>query len=302
MTGSRLGERRGERLTIVLFLLPAAFLLGLFVIWPIGGAAQLSFFDWNGLDEVRRFVGWANWRTLLGDAVFWRALRNNFTIVVLSIVFQLPIAMALAVLLERGGRHLRVHKVVYVFPMLMSTVAVGILFKYVLDPQFGMVNAVLRGAGLGSLARNWLGEPHLALAAVVAVVSWQWIPFYMLLFYAALAALPADMREAARLDGASETQYFFRVALPLMAGTVRTACVLSLVGSLKYFDLVWVMTEGGPSHASELMATYMYKKAFSSFDMGYGSTIATALFVIVMAAALVSVWLTRKNDEPGGAG
>jgi raffinose/stachyose/melibiose transport system permease protein len=220
---------------------------------------------------------------------------------VLSIVFQLPIAMALAVLLERGGRWLRVHKVVFVFPMLMSTVAVGILFKYVLDPQFGMVNAVLRGAGLGNLARNWLGEPHLALAAVVGVVSWQWIPFYMLLFYAALAALPADMREAATLDGASETQYFFRVALPLMKGTVRTACVLSLVGSLKYFDLVWVMTEGGPSHASELMATYMYKKAFSSFDMGYGSTIATALFVIVMAAGLVSVWLTRKSDEPEGA-
>jgi len=295
-------ERGAQRLTIFLFLLPTAALLGLFVVWPITGAAQLSFLDWNGVDEARRFVGLANWRTLVADPIFWRALRNNLGIVVLSIVFQLPIAMALATLLERGGRGLRVHRVVYVFPMLMSTVAVGILFKYVLDPQFGLVNALLRAAGLGSLARNWLGEPHLALAAVVGVVSWQWIPFYMLLFYAALAALPADLREAALLDGATETQYFFRVALPLMKGTVRTACVLSLVGSLKYFDLVWVMTEGGPSHASELMATYMYKKAFAAFDMGYGSTVATALFVIVMAAGLVSVWLTGRGEEPGGAG
>jgi raffinose/stachyose/melibiose transport system permease protein len=296
------GERRALRLTIVLFLLPTAVLLGLFVIWPISGAAQLSFVDWNGVDEVRRFVGLANWRLLLHDPVFWRALRNNLTIVVLSIVLQLPVAMALAVLLERGGRRLRLYKVVYFFPMLMSTVSVGILFKYVLDPQFGIVNAILRGVGLTALARNWLGDPQVAMLAVVGVVSWQWIPFYMLLFYAALTSLPAEVRESARLDGASETQYFFRIALPLMKGTVRTACVLSLIGSLKYFDLVWVMTEGGPSHASELMATYMYKKAFTAFNMGYGSTVATAMFLIVMAAGLGSLWLTRKIDESEQAG
>jgi raffinose/stachyose/melibiose transport system permease protein len=291
------GSRRGERLTIVLFLLPTAVLLALFVVWPIASAAQLSFFDWNGVSEVRRFVGFGYWRALLGDHVFWRALGNNLTIVVLSIAVQIPVAMALAVLLERGGRKLRLFKTVYVFPMLMSTVSVGILFKYVLDPEFGIVNVLLRGVGLPSAARAWLGDPATALLAVTGVVSWQSIPFYMLLFFAALSTIPPELREAARIDGAGEAGYFFRVALPYMKGTIRTACVLALIGSLKYFDLVWVMTEGGPSHASELMATYMYKKAFSSFDMGYGSTIATALFVIVMALGLGSVLLSRRVEE-----
>src|SRR5262249_10227422 len=158
-----------------------------------------------------------------------------------------------------GGRKLRLFKTVYVFPMLMSTVSVGILFKYVLDPEFGIVNVLLRGVGLGGAARAWLGDPATALLAVTGVVSWQSIPFYMLLFFAALSTIPPELREAARIDGAGEAAYFFRVALPYMKGTIRTACVLALIGSLKYFDLVWVMTEGGPSHASELMATYMYK-------------------------------------------
>jgi raffinose/stachyose/melibiose transport system permease protein len=289
--------RPGERLTIVLFLLPAAALIGLFVVWPIVSAAQLSFFEWNGVSEARRFVGWGYWRALLGDSVFWRALGNNLTIVGLSLVTQLPVAMALAVLLERGGRRLRLFKVVYVFPMLMSTVSVGILFKYVLDPEFGIVNAFLRATGLGGAARSWLGDPAVALLAVTAVVSWQSIPFYMLLFFAALTTIPGELREAARIDGAGEAGFFFRVALPYMKGTVRTACVLCVIGSLKYFDLVWVMTEGGPSHASELMATYMYKKAFMSFDMGYGSTVATALFLIVMALGLGSVLISRRVEE-----
>lgn len=290
---------RRESLVAAAFLLPTAALLGLFVLWPIFGAADLSLYDWNGVSAARRFVGLGNWRALLGDGVFWRALGNNLTIVVLSLALQLPVAMALAVLLERGGRRLRVFKIVYVFPMLMSTVSVGILFKYVLDPEFGVVNALLRGAGLAGAARSWLGDPAWALLAVTAVVSWQSIPFYMLLFFAALTTIPGELREAARIDGAGEGAFFFRVALPLMKGTVRTACVLSLIGSLKYFDLVWVMTEGGPSHASELMATYMYKKAFSSFDMGYGSTVATALFVIVMGFGLGAIALSRRaGQEP----
>jgi len=297
--GAPAPRRRGEGLTIALFLLPAGALLGLFVLWPIVSAARLSLFDWNGVGAARRFVGGAHWRALLGDGVFWRALGNNLTIVGLSLAVQLPAAMALAVLLDRGGRRLRFYKLVYVFPMLMSTVSVGILFKYVLDPEFGILNAALRGAGLAGAARSWLGDPSFALLAVTAVVSWQSIPFYMLLFVAALSTIPVELREAARIDGAGEGSYFFRVALPYMKGTVRTACVLSLIGSLKYFDLVWVMTEGGPSHASELMATYMYKKAFMSFEMGYGSAVATALFLVVMVLGLGAVVASRQVEEVG---
>jgi len=285
-----------QSITTTLFLLPAFAFLTVFIVWPILSSVQLSFFEWNGITAQRTFVGLANWSKLVGDAVFWRALGNNIIIVILSIAIQLPVAMALAVLLQRGGRRLQLFKVVYFFPMLMSTVAIGILFKYVYDLQFGAINPLLETLGLKRLAQDWLGDPRVALYSVVLVICWQFIPFYMILFLARLVGIPTELHDAAVIDGATESQYFWRVELPLMRGIIRTAMILSLIGSLKYFDLIWVMTEGGPSRATELMATYMYKEAFASFNMGYGSTIATAMFVIVMVVALGVLAIGQRRE------
>jgi raffinose/stachyose/melibiose transport system permease protein len=284
-------------LSIGLFLLPAFAFLSVFVVWPILSSIQLSFYDWNGITRSRTFVGLANWRTLSGDGVFWRALRNNVVVVILSIAIQMPIAMTLAVLLHRGGRALKIFKVVYFFPMLMSTVAVGVLFKAVYDVQFGAINPLVEALGLKGLAHDWLGDPQIALLSVIAVVCWQFIPFYMVLFFARLVSFPEELREAAAIDGASGAQCFWRIEFPLMRGIIVTAMTLSLIGSLKYFDLIWVMTEGGPSRATELMATYMYKEAFASYRMGYGSAIATAMFVIVMTAALAALAVGQRRTR-----
>jgi raffinose/stachyose/melibiose transport system permease protein len=281
----------------VLFLVPALVFLAVFIVWPVLLSIQLSFYDWNGIAPVRTFVSADNWKKLAADSVFWRALGNNLIVVALSIGIQLPVAMALAVLLHRGGNRLKVFKVVYFFPMLMSTVAIGALFKAVYDVQFGAITPLLRALGLAGLTRDWLGDSSIALFSVVAVICWQFIPSYMILFLARLTSIPAELREAAAMDGATSGQYFWRVELPMMRGIVITAMTLSLIGSLKYFDLIWVMTEGGPSRATELMATYMYKEAFSSFRMGYGSTIATAMFVIVMSAALAVIAIRRRQEE-----
>ena len=289
--------RLSNKSAAVLFLLPAFVFLAVFIVWPVLLSIQLSFYDWNGIAPVRKFVGLANWKALAGDSIFWKALENNLIVVTLSILIQLPVAMALAVLLHRGGKKLKIFKVVYFFPMLMSTVAVGALFKAVYDLQFGVVTPLLRAIGLGSLARDWLGDARVALFSVIAVICWQFIPFYMILFLARLSSIPNELREAASMDGATGGQYFWRVELPLMRGIIITAMTLSLIGSLKYFDLIWVMTEGGPSRATELMATYMYKEAFSSFRMGYGSTIATAMFFIVMTAALVAIAIRQRRTE-----
>jgi raffinose/stachyose/melibiose transport system permease protein len=282
-------------LTATLFLLPAFFFLLVFVVWPILTSIRQSFYDWNGISPTRVFVGLANWKALVADAVFWRALRNNFIVVALSIAIQMPIAMALAVLLHRGGRRLKVFKVVYFFPMLMSTVAIGALFKAVYDVQFGAINPLVEALGLPGLAHNWLGDTRIALFSVIAVICWQFIPFYMILFLARLTGIPDELREAAAIDGATGAQLFWRIELPLMRGIIITAMTLSLIGSLKYFDLIWVMTEGGPTRATELMATYMYKEAFSAFRVGYGSTIATAMFFVVMAVALTAMALGRRR-------
>jgi raffinose/stachyose/melibiose transport system permease protein len=291
MTG-RLSDKSA---TAALFLLPAFVFLSVFIIWPVLLSIQLSFYDWNGISPVRRFAGLANWKALAADSVFWRALGNNLVVVALSIGIQLPVAMALAVLLHRGGNKLKVFKVIYFFPMLMSTIAIGALFKAVYDLQFGAITPLLNALGLSVLARDWLGDSRVALFSVIAVICWQFIPFYMILFLARLTSIPNELREAASMDGATGGQYFWRVELPLMRGIIITAMTLSLIGSLKYFDLIWVMTEGGPSRATELMATYMYKEAFSSFRMGYGSTIATAMFFIVMTAALATIAVRQRR-------
>jgi raffinose/stachyose/melibiose transport system permease protein len=184
--------------------------------------------------------------------------------------------------------------------MLMSTVAIGVLFKAVYDQQFGAINPLALRLGLPSFAQDWLGDPNLALFSVIVVICWQFIPFYMILFLARLMSIPVELREAAAMDGATGSQYFWRVELPQMRGILATAMTLSLIGSLKYFDLIWVMTEGGPSHATELMATYMFKQAFSSFRMGYGSTIATMMFVIVMIAALIATAAGQRRRTEAG--
>lgn len=283
-------------LTIILFLLPTVFFMTVFVVWPIISSFELSLYKWNGIDPARTPIGLDNWSRLLQDQIFWRAFGNNLVVVALSIAIQMPLGMLLAIMLERAGRRFiyKIFKTVYFFPMLMSSVAIGILFKYIYDPSFGLINQFLKGVGLQG--QSWLGEPNLALFAVIAVICWQYTPFYMILFLAALNGISEELRDAALIDGANQPQYYRFIALPLVRGTLRTAVILSLIGSLKYFDLIWVMTEGGPSNASELMATYMYKKAFPSFEMGYGSTVASALFIIVMVIALGSLFLTRRFE------
>lgn len=293
----RKGRWNERTLTIVLFLLPTFAFLALFVVWPILNTLQLSFYRWNGIDPNREFTGLTNWSRLLADAVFWKALGNNLIVVGLSIAIQLPIAMLLAVMLERSKTVLsKFFKTVYFFPMLMSSVAVGILFKYIYDPSFGLVNETFRRLGLDAFAQSWLGDSRFALLAIILVICWQFIPFYMILFYAALNTVPGELKDAAQIDGADDSRYYRYIAVPLVMGTVRTAVILSLIGSLKYFDLVWVMTEGGPNNASELMATYMYKKAFPSFEVGYGSTVAFAMFVFVLLVSLVAQTLSRRAD------
>ncbi len=293
------GRRKvgSQWLGVVVLLAPSMLLLGVFLLYPLAGSFRLSLLDWNGLGSGARFVGLANWVHLSQDAVFWKALRNNLLLALFSVVIQLPIALVLAVMLDKAGQGSRVLKLLYFLPLLMSSVAIGVLFKNVYDPNFGPLNVGLRAIGLDGLAQDWLGDPHFSLAATIAVICWQNIPFYMILFLAGLSSFPAELSEAARLDGASESTIFWRIKLPHLQGTIRTAMLLAVLGSLRYFDLVFVMTGGGPEHASELMATYMYNKVFSAFQLGYGSTIASAMFLIVALVAAAAMRATQRYSQ-----
>ena len=285
-----------QNIGILLFLAPALILIGIYIIWPIIMSFDLSMFEWDGVSPQKIYVGLKNWKDLLQDSIFWHAFLNNVKFIFLSIIIEMPIAILLAVLLDRGGKKFDVFKSLFYLPMLMSSVAIGVLFKYIYDPSFGLLSGILSFLHLDFLNQDWLGDPKVAFYSVVAVICWQYIPFYMIFFIAALSNIPHELYEAAKIDGATQGQYFWRIELPLLSPSIKTACILSLIGSLKYFDLIYVMTEGGPSNATELMATYMYKNAFASFKMGYGSTIASAMFMIITTAGILAYFATKKKE------
>lgn len=289
-------RKRSTSIAAAVFLIPVFFFILIFVIYPIVDSFWLSLHTWNGISSNKVFSGLENWKALISDKTFYKSFFNNLLIVILSIAIQLPIAMAIAFILDTGGKRLNFLKMVYFLPMLMSSVAVGFLFKYTYDPQFGLISAVstmLGGEGMVDL----LGNTSCAIFAVIAVICWQFIPFYMVYFLAALSSLPEEIYEASIIDGATRGQYFWRVALPSMQGAVKSAAVLSLVGSLKYFDLIYVMTQGGPNGATELMATYMYKNAFQTMKMGYGATIASGMFIVITVISLLTLYAINGKEE-----
>lgn len=289
-------RKRSTLIAATIFLIPVFFFILIFILYPIVNSFWLSLHDWNGISSDKIFYGLENWKTLATDTVFYKSFVNNIIIVVLSIAIQLPIAMALAFLLDTGGKKLNFLKMVYFLPMLMSSVAVGFLFKYTYDPQFGLISAISELFG-GEGMVDLLGNPKIAIYAVISVICWQYIPFYMVYFLAAFSALPEEMYEASIIDGATYGQYFWKVALPSMKGSVKSAAVLSLVGSLKYFDLIYVMTQGGPNGATELMATYMYKNAFQTMKMGYGSTVASGMFIVITVISLLTLRVLNGKEE-----
>lgn len=287
-----------SRLTIALFLLPALAIFLLYMLIPIPLSAYYSLFDWNGITD-KIFIGLDNWRELFSDSIFLASVLNNFKLVLLSILTQIPIALLLALFIYRKSRINNFLRTVYFLPQLLSSVAISVLWRYLYDPIFGLINGVLQNLGIIDRAIDFLGSESLALYSVAVAISWRYIPFYMILFIAAVNGIPNELYEAARVDGASKFKTFFYISLPMLKTTIINAIVLVLVGSLKYFDIIFVLTEGGPNHASELMATYMYKMSFTRLRMGYGSTVAFALFVIAFFLSLLFLSLTRNRSSEG---
>lgn len=288
-------RQRDTRRVAAVFLAPVTLLLFVFIAYPIIDTFSISLYKWNGISADKVFIGLKNWQTLLGDVSFWAAFKNNLLIMVCSIVVQIPIGIALATFLDFGGKKLNFFKVIWFIPLLMSSVAIGFLFRYALATNGGIISTVSKWFGGGNL--DLLGNPKIAIFTVIGVICWQFIPFYMVYFMAAYTNIPYDVFEAAKIDGATKGQYFWRIALPLLVPSMRSAAILSMVGSLKYFDLIYVMTGGGPGTSTELMATYMYKQSFKTFNMGYGSAVAGGMFILISFISLITMTLLKGRGE-----
>lgn len=280
-------RRRRTAIAAGVFLLPTFVLIAVFFIYPIIDTFVISAYKWNGISSERTFIGMENWKTLVRDMNFWGAFKHNVVIMVFSILLQIPAGMLLATFLDAGGKKFNAFKVIWFLPYLMSSVAIAFLFTYALATNGGIFSSLASIIKGTRVTIDLLGRSPHALFAVIGVMAWQYTPFYMVYFMAGYGNIDTTIYEAAVIDGATRSQYVWRIAIPLLGPIFKTACTMSLIGSLKYFDLIWNLTQGGPVNSTELMATYMYKLSFQQFNMGYGSCVAAGMFILITVIALL---------------
>jgi raffinose/stachyose/melibiose transport system permease protein len=290
------GLRR--RLEIVLFVGPALLIYVMFVLVPMGMACFYSVFNWNGLGPLNRYVGFGNYRRALSDPVFRGAIEHNLTIIVLSIVIQLPIGLGLALLLNRKMRGRAALRTIFFAPYVLSEVIAAVMWLLILQPD-GMIDSLLRKVGLGHFVQLWLADQHLVLYTLFVVITWKYVGFGIILFLAGLQGVPKELLEAAEVDGASAFQRTRHITVPLLGPTIRIWIFLSIVGSLQLFDLVWIMTLGGPANASNTMVTYIIQFGFQRQQFGFGSAVAVILFVLSFTFALIYQRYVLRRDTEG---
>ncbi len=278
-----------DKKTIAVFVLPALFLYGLFVLIPIIYSIYLSFFQ-TDLMSKHVFVGIKNYRNLLNDRFFIKAVQNNLLLVVGSLIAHLPLALFFGNALFKKMKGSKFFQSVFFLPSVICGAGVGLLFNMVYNSQFGIVNTVLDLLKLGSLKHAWLSEEKTVMVALIFVVMWKFVGYHMIIQVAAMKAIPQSLFEAAKIDGASSGQQFFNITLPLIKHVIKIDVILIITGSLKYFDLIWSMTKGGPNHASEVMATYMYYQGFRTLKFGYASAIGAVMLLMCM----LIIWLVNR--------
>jgi raffinose/stachyose/melibiose transport system permease protein len=277
-TGSQ-GRRSGS---VTWMALPALLFFVAFGVVPLLGVLFLSFTSWDGIGVIKP-AGFDSWRSVLTDPGLPHALWVTFVVMILSWAVQTPLSLLLGVFLAGHQRYREVLAVLFFIPLLLSSAAIAITYKALLDPNFGL------GAGLHIplLTQDWLGDDTLAMGVIIFVVSWQYIPFHTLIYQGAVRQIPKSMYEAAQLDGAGRVRMFFRITLPQLKYTIITSSTLMVVGSLTFFDLIFVLTEGGPGDATRVLALDMYKRGFQANLMGPASAIAVILVALGLALALL---------------
>jgi len=275
-----------SKVAIVVGILPAFILYVVFAIYPILQSFYYSVMEWNGFNEMT-FIGLDNFKKLFSDPLFWNSVKNNIYVVLASVLGQVPIALFIALLLNRKIRGAKLFRTIGFLPVVLSTVVISLTWSLIYNSRNGLINEMLRAVGLDSLAQNWLGDTTWTMIAVLVVVVWQFVGLYMIIFLAALQNVPGEVLEAAKMDGASEWATTWKITVPMIWDTILVAIILCISGSLKTFDLIYVMTNGGPAHSTDVMALYMFNETFSKLQYGYGS--AVSVFIFFFSLILIAV-------------
>ncbi|MCM3363506.1 MAG: sugar ABC transporter permease [Niallia sp.] len=281
---------------ITLYVLPALLLILILIYIPIVLTGYYGLMDWDGIG-AKTFIGLDNYIELMKDKMFWNSTYHSVLLAVfsaISLIAYLVISLILASKIKGAG----LLRKIYLIPMLLSSVAIAQLWLKIFDPTNGMLNKLLEMFGVENTP-IWLADPNLVLYSIFIPIVWQYAGFYIIIYYAALKGVPDEIIEAAKIDGATPFQIAYKIKLPLIAPVIKVTIVLAIVGSLKYFDLIYVMTGGGPNGASEVMASYMYKEAFKTYNFGYGSAIGFALLIICLVMTWVIQKLTASKEDAG---
>lgn len=292
--GKKMKLTKKTKGAFILGILPAFLLYIVFAIYPILQSFYYSFMDWNGFNEMT-FVGLDNFKKLFADSLFWNSVKNNIYVVLVSVLGQVPLALFFALLLNRKMKGAKLFRTIGFLPVVLSTVVISLTWSLIFNSRNGLINEFLRSIGLDSLAQNWLGDTKWAMASVLVVVVWQFVGLYLIIFLAALQNIPTEVLEAAKMDGASEWATTWKITIPMIWETILVAITLCIAGSLKTFDLIYVMTHGGPAHSTDVMALYMFNETFSKLQYGYGSAVSVFIFFFsLILIAIVNKVLGKK--------
>ncbi len=291
---------------IIVFLAPAVLLYSLFMVIPLANSLRLSFFVIGDQNQLS-YTGIQNYIKLFSDSnfapFFWRALRNNFVFFGVHMLVQNPIGLLLAALLAEGGRVRNFFRTVIFMPTVLSVVIIGFIWQLILNPLWGVAESMLVGVGLGEWFGPWLGKPESALVTVALISVWQFVGIPMILFYAALIGIPDELTEAARVDGATAWDVFWKVKFPLILPTVGIVSVLTFVGNFNAFDLIYTMkgANAGPEFSTDIMGTFFYRTFFGQqLQLGnptMGATVAAMMFLIILTGVLLYMFLWARRVQ-----
>ncbi len=284
----------GKLTTLVLFLPPALMLFTLFVVLPIGEAAWYSGFNWNGFGVPVNWIGLDNYRFVFGHKAFATAFKNNLLIIAVSLLVQLPLALALAIILADRFRGAVALRMVFFLPYILAEIATGLIFSFVYDGDYGLLAAIYRV--FGAEAPHLLASSTTAFPAILLVIVWKYFGFHMMLFIAALQGMDRNMVEAARIDGATRWQVLRFIVIPTLYPTIRLSVFFAIVGSLQLFDLVMPLTRGGPADSSHTMVSFLYNFGVTRMRVGFGSAVGVILFVVCVTFAFgYKRWIMRDE-------
>lgn len=287
-------------ITPYLFLLPAILIMLVFVYYPVVVNFYYSLFDWSAIDPNWKYVGLKNYIDLFSDQLIPLSIRNNILYAGISVIFQVGLALVLAALLE--SRLIRprwgtIFRNALFMPSVLAITVVALTWQLIYRPDTGLINQALRAFNLDFLTRTWLGEEGTAIYAIIAVSQWQWVGYCMVLFIVAIQAIPEELYESARMDGAGPIQQFVSITVPLVRETILVLTTVTVIGGFKVFDIIWVMTAGGPNNASHTLGSYLYRVGFRNDEMGYASAIASLLFVITFVLTVIQLRIGRSGEE-----